>query len=58
MLDKNHKKDSMLEYNDSIMQFSSYKNYLDIEHTIPFKKKSSSFDGYTNTTAGSFKLFF
>ena len=58
MLDKNHKRDALLDYNDSLLQLSSYKSYTDSEHLLPLKSKESSFDGYKSTTAGSFKLFF
>ena len=57
ILDKNHKRESLLRYNDSIMQLTSFKHFTDSENNIPFKSKTS-IDGYSNTTLGSFRIFF
>jgi len=40
------------------MQLSSFKNFSSNEANIPFKPKTSIFDGYSSTTPGSFKVFF
>jgi hypothetical protein len=58
MLDKNHKKDFILEYSDNILSSQSFNNLNKQEFVIPFKAKTSTFDGYFNSTQGSFKLFF
>ena len=58
MLDKNHKKDFLQEYSDTLLPLHSFKKLGLGEHVIPFKTKSPSVDGYLNSTQGSFKLFF
>jgi hypothetical protein len=58
MLDKSNKRDSILEYSNSIMQLSSFKNYNSQEHVIPFKSKIPAIDGYAAATPGSYKIFF
>lgn len=58
MLDKSNKRDSILEYSNSIMQLSSFKNYNPQEHIIPFKSKTPVIEGYSAATPGSFKIFF
>jgi len=58
MLDKSNKRDSILEYSDSIMQLSSFKNHNSQEHIIPFKAKTPAIEGYSAATPGSFKMFF
>jgi hypothetical protein len=57
MLDKNHKKDFLKEYSDDLLATHNY-NILRQAFIIPFKTKTSIFDGYLNSTQGSFKLFF
>jgi hypothetical protein len=57
-LDKSNRRDAILEYSDSIMQLSSYKNYSSNEHIIPFKPKTPAIGGYSTATPGSFKTFF
>lgn len=58
LLDKSNKRDSILEYGDSLLQLSSFKQNNLNEHTIPFKIKSSSVEGYTASVPGSFKTYF
>jgi len=58
MLDKNHKRDAILDYNDSILQLTSFKHFKEDEHLIPFKSKAPAIEGYTTSTPGSFKTFF
>jgi len=58
MLDKSNRRDSLLAYNDSIMQLASFKNFNEVEHNIVFKSKAPSIEGYSAATPGSFKLFF
>jgi hypothetical protein len=58
MLDKSNKRDSLLSYNDSIMQLTSFKHFNGVEHNIIFKSKAPSIEGYSSATPGSFKLFF
>jgi hypothetical protein len=58
MLDKSNKRDSLLSYNDSIMQLTSFKYFSEVEHNIIFKSKAPSIEGYSVATPGSFKLFF
>jgi len=58
MLDKSNKRDSVLSYNDSLLQLNSFKHINDVEHNIQFKSKTPSIEGYTAATPGSFKLFF
>jgi len=58
MLDKNHKRDGILEYGDSLFQLTSLLKPNLSEHTIPFKSKKPSIGDYTNTVPGSFKTFF
>jgi hypothetical protein len=57
MLDKNHKRDALVHYNDSIMQLSSFKKFHANEHVIPFKAKAAVFEDYGNAVPGSFKTF-
>jgi len=57
MLDKNHKRDALIEYNDSVMQLSSFKKFDASEHIIPFKAKASVFEGSDSSVQGSFKTF-
>ena len=58
MLDKNHKKEILLDYSDSILSSSSLKQQNLSDTIIPFKLKNSTIDGYSYTTAGSYKTFF
>ena len=58
MLDKNHKKDFLSEYSNLELLTHNYNNINKQDYTIPFKTKTSVVDGYTNSTQGSFKLFF
>jgi hypothetical protein len=58
MLDKNHKRDFLLEYGDSIFQSTSLKKNSSGEYTIPFKLKKPSAGDYSISTPGSFKTFF
>lgn len=58
MLDKNHKKDFLMDYSDSIFQLSSLKQFNASEHTIPFKSKTPLIGDYINSTSGTFKTFF
>ena len=58
LLDKSHKKDFILEYSDNLLTTHSINNLNNLEVTIPFKTKTSTVDGYVNSTQGSFKLFF
>jgi hypothetical protein len=47
-----------LNYNDNILQLTSFKRINDAEHTIPFKSKAPAIEGYSTSTPGSFKVFF
>jgi hypothetical protein len=47
-----------MDYNDSILQLSSFKNFNSGEHLIPFKSKAPTIEGYSAATPGSFKTFF
>ena len=58
LLDKNHKKDAILDYSDSIMQLLDIKQQNTSDMVIPFKAKTPNVDGYSATTQGSFKTFF
>jgi hypothetical protein len=58
MLDKNHKRDSVYDFNDSLLQFTSFNKFSANEHTIPFKTKKPTIGNYTNSVPGSFKTFF
>jgi len=58
MLDKNHKRDSLFDYSDSILQFTTLNKFSSSEHTIPFKVKKPSIGDYSNSVSGSFKTFF
>ena len=58
ILDKNHKRDLLSDYSDSIMQFETFKNQNMNDTTIPFKTKIPTVGNYTATTPGSFKTFF
>jgi hypothetical protein len=58
MLDKSNKRDSVLVHSDSILQLSSFKNYDEKEHIIPFKPKVPAVEGYSVSTPGSLKMFF
>jgi len=58
MLDKNNKRESLLSYNDSLFQRTSFKHFNGTEHNIPFKVKASTTEGYSASIPGSFKLFF
>ena len=58
MLDKNHKKDFVSEYSNNILTSHTFKNINNQENLIPFKQKTPLYDGYLNSTQGSFKLFF
>jgi hypothetical protein len=58
MLDKNHKKDFVSEYSNDLLTSYSFNNLNVQNNTIPFKTKTSIFDGYINSTQSSFKLFF
>jgi len=58
MLDKNPKRESLLDYNDSIMQLTSLKSINLMENSLPFKSKAPAIEGYTTSTPGSFKTFF
>jgi hypothetical protein len=40
------------------MQLSSFKNYDEKEHIIPFKPKVPVVEGYSVSTPGSLKMFF
>jgi len=58
MLDKNHKRDSLLDYNDTILQFTTLNNFNSSEHVIPFKVKKPTIGEYLNSVSSSFKTFF
>jgi len=58
MMDKSHKRDGVVDYNDSLFQLTSLLKSNASEHTIPFKSKKPSMGEYTNTVPGSFKTFF
>ena len=58
MLDKNHKKDFLSDYSDTLLPLHGFKKNSSQEHIIPFKTKTPSIDGYSNSTQGSFRLFF
>ena len=58
MLDKNHKKDFILEYSNNMLSSHNISNTNVQEGSIPFKTKTSNFDGYLNSTQGSYRLFF
>ena len=58
MLDKNHKRDFLLEHGDSFFQSTNLKTQSSGEYTIPFKLKKPSVGDYSISTPGSFKTFF
>ena len=58
LLDKSNKRDALLNYNDNILQLSTFKHINEAEHVIPFKSKAPAIEGYSNSTPGSFKVFF
>jgi heme/copper-type cytochrome/quinol oxidase subunit 1 len=58
LLDKGNKRDSLLDYNDGLLQLLSFKNFQKTEHIVPFKSKVPAIEGYSVSTPGSFKTFF